>query len=241
MTPSVAVQAAFLVGSNLAFVWPAVIALRDRMYYEGVVFFLMGLVSGLYHVPDTIPDTHFLLDTRVWRYLDFFLAFALITRATLMVLFSTGFESTSEQVYRNLHVKMCSHVVLDTLALALVLQDVATELFVMILTVICLLFVVAVYWYDHQALDLDVKDLLVGWAFITLGAIMYFMCGSGGCYWWAHSFWHMAVAVGLALLVESRNHGWNLLNVLCCGRYCSPNRKLAARNTGTHTPANSVC
>jgi hypothetical protein len=117
---------------------------------------------------------------------------------------------------------MSCHVVFDTLALALVLQDIATTLFVLILAVICIVVIGVVYYFDRTALQLDIADVAVGQLLIVGGALFYFTCGSGECYWWAHSLWHTSVALGLALLVEGRNPFWNMVNFLTCGRCCIP-------------------
>jgi hypothetical protein len=228
MAVSIALQAAFLVSSNIVFLWPAIVAWRDQMYYESVVFALMVIISCLYHVPDTISDVHLVLDTRVWRTLDFFLAFALVTRATLMIVFPTGTETDDRRCMRNLHIKMCCHVVCDTLTLALVLQDIVPELFIMILAGTGLVCTIIAYLLDRLALDIDLSDLLVAWFFIIVAVVLKFSCSGGTCYWYVHSLWHILVAIGLALLVEVLNHSWNLLNKISCGAWCKPR---AARQT----------
>ena len=204
-----------LVGSNAAFILPSVVAFRDTMYYEALVFFTMFVVSSLYHVLDSGYHVNLGLKYSVYAKLDFYCAFSLISRTTLMVVFNTGTSATVTERSVNTQIKMVSNFFLDTIALALVLEDVETPIFVGILAGLCMCFVAASYY--RTKLYLDLYDLVLGWVFIGIGCVCFFMCGDCVNYWIFHSVWHTLVAIGIFLMVESKNKAWNLID--CIGRY----------------------
>jgi hypothetical protein len=153
--------------------------------------------------------------------MDFFLAFSLIFQAVLATVFPTGSETSETKLLKYLHAKMCCSACFDIITLALVLQDVATPLFVLILAVICMLLIVIVYFVDKEALFLDIPDMCVSWAFVIVGAAFFFVGGYTE-YWVVHSLWHICIFVGLALLIEAHNHAWNIINCVTCGKFCKP-------------------
>lgn len=212
--PSTAVKAVFLIGSNAVFLWPAVVAFRDSMFYESLVFFMMCVVSSLYHVLDVGYKVNLGLKYSVYKKLDFFFAFSLISRTTLMVVFNTGSSSTADEKARNLQIKQLANLFLDTIALALVLEDVETLYFVGVLSVFCVVFIIGALVFYRETLSLDVSDLIVGWVFIGLGSMCFFLCGDCPQYWIAHSVWHACVAIGIFLMVESKNKAWSLLSYI---------------------------
>jgi predicted RNA-binding Zn-ribbon protein involved in translation (DUF1610 family) len=214
MVVSVAVQALFLIGSNVAFLLPAVVAARDNLWYECAMFAFVCIVSSVYHVVDTIPGAHFLLAYGVWQKLDFFLAFSLVCNVTLMVCFHTGSEANPAVVQRNLHIKDVARLATTTATLAMVLQDVETPWMVSVLAALSAVAIIVAMAAFNAYKNLDLADMCIAWLFITIGAVCYGTCGSGACYWLAHSTWHTCMAIGMFLMIESRNRKWTCINCL---------------------------
>lgn len=218
MVVSIILRAIMLIGSNLLFLLPSIVAWRDTMFYEAAVYFGMFAISSLYHVVDVFANVHMGLSYGVWQKLDFYFAFCMISRTTFMVIFNTGTScATPEEKIRNLQIKQVANVFLDTVCLALVLQNVETPLFVLLLAVLCIVAsVVAACMYPAN-IKLDFTDLILGWVFIACGVVFYVTCGSCAQYWFFHSVWHGLVSIGVFLQIESRNKAWTCLD--CMGRY----------------------
>ena len=212
----------WLVVSNVAFLLPAVVAAKDKSYREAVIFVRMAFVSGIYHIVDSFDHVHILFDYNVWQMLDFYCAFTLIPTACAMIVFPTTTYTPGTKVYRNITIKGCILVAAETTALALVLEDIATSWLVLVMAICCLVFIIGMLFIDRTALQMDYLDFGTSWFFILGGASLYFSCGSGSCYPAAHSLWHISMAAGLALLVESQDRMWNILNAVTCGKYCKP-------------------
>ena len=92
----IAIQALFLIGSNIAFLLPSYKAYTREMLFEGTVFFIMALISALYHIVDTIPNVHIIFDYETFQFDDFYLAFNLFPIATLMIMFNTQKDEPQE-------------------------------------------------------------------------------------------------------------------------------------------------
>ena len=228
---STAVEAVFLVGSNLAFLVPFIAALRAGLYPEAVAFMRMLVVSALYHVVDTISGVDLGLDYGVWQRLDFFNAFIMILLATFVVVLPTDQGQEPARRNRNHVIKSCVYYGAETIALALVLQDASTPFVVLALALVGLLMVIFVYVFDREALQMDFYDLVASQVLIMLGIVAYASCGSGGCYYALHSIWHILVSLGLFLVIESRDSEWNALNKLTCGMCCKPAQDLEPQSS----------
>lgn len=202
-------QAIFLMGSNIAFLLPSVLAYRRAMVYEGTVYLLMCIVSTFYHYVDT---GHQLLGYKTWQILDFYNAFMMISRTGLMVFYNTSDDESEDAFKRNTMIKQVCHVVVDNLGLLLVLENVSTAILVTILAgVVALMIVIAIVWFRDNLEHIDVWDLGFGTFLLFAGTMCYTLGGSGDQYWWVHSLWHILAALGVALMVEALNRQWSLL------------------------------
>lgn len=207
----------FLVLSNVAFLLPATLAFRMRLWYEASVFVLMMIVSGWYHILDTSGGATWIISYRTAQLLDFYMAFALITRTALMVMYNESrTEFDPNRLHRNTQLKLLVHPLADLVALALVLEDVPTDYVILVLSGLVLVFlIIAAGFYRHNFVDVDWLDLLVGAIVITAASICYFIVPNGRNYWIAHSWWHIGAALGTALMVEALNRDWTCLTCLC--------------------------
>ena len=199
-----------LVFSNLFFLLPAGLAYRKSLPYEGTVYLMMTIVSGWYHVEDT-TDIRSPIGYRTAQTLDFFMAFSMITRTALMVLFNASkTEPDLEIQRRNINIKLVAQTILDLLALALVLENVSTKFLVMLLAIAVLVVVLAaVVWWRDTFGEIDIPDLVAGAGLMALASLCYFLVPDGA-YWIVHSLWHILSAFGISLMVEAVDKQWSL-------------------------------
>lgn len=217
---SIALRAVLLIGSNSFFLLPSIKAYRREMLYEGTIFLLMSLISALYHIADTIPNTHVIFDYYVLQFNDFYFAFNLIPVATLMIMFSTDKDETHINRIRNFKIKSVMWVILNLLAETLVRQGV--DIYQMVLSLGGLSFLAGVisivFW--RESITIDIPDFVAMWIFLIAGILCFFLCGSCNEYWVWHSLWHMFVAIGMYFGIETGNKAWNIINFLTCGKFC---------------------
>lgn len=215
---SITTKLIFLVCSNIAFALPSYTALKCGMVDEGIIFMLMGIVSGIYHIGDTDSSIKVIFATSTWRLMDFAMSFSLISRTMLMIMFSTGYDQDSDVWRRNVYIKYIANNILYTVTTLLVIEDVKTEWMVFILTLVCLVIVSCAMIFWRNSIMLDCYDFIVGWVFITIGSFCYFF-GSDYQYWIVHSIWHVSAAIGIFFMVESKNTTWNVIRFITCGKY----------------------
>lgn len=215
----------FLILSNLAFLFPACLAYRMHLVYECTIYTLMCVVSGFYHIEDTTQSVRW-LHYRTAQTLDFYMAFSMITRTALMVIYNTS--RTATDVYtqqRNTHVKLVAQAVMDLVALILVLEDVKTPVVVMSLSigVLFMLAICAMRWRDNFV-DIDLYDLFTGAIVLVIASVCYFVVPDN-YYWAVHSIWHIGAAIGCAFMIEALNQNWCFILwvgyfIQCCFRVC---------------------
>jgi len=228
---STGVKATFLVGSNAAFLLPAITAFRRGMLLEGTIYLMMGVVSSIYHIVDTIPGTKIIFDYHTWQNDDFYLAFYLIPVATMMLMFSTGYDESEAVWKRNMKIKPVVLFLLGLVAITLVMEGVKTQTMVLMLSILSLVVSVISITFWRESIRIDVIDFIFMWIFITLGALCFFFCGGCANYWIWHSIWHICAAIGIFFAVETENTTWNIIKFITCGKYC---------NSGLLPPNNSM-
>lgn len=219
---STGIKATFLVGSNAAFLLPAITAFRHGMLLEGTIYLTMGVISSIYHIVDTIPGTKIIFDYHTWQNDDFYLAFNLIPVATMMLMFSTGYDESDIVWKRNMKIKPMILFLLGLIAVTLVMEGASTPIMVFILSILslCVSTVAFIFW--RSSIHVDFVDFVFMWVFIILGALCFFFCGSCSNYWIWHSIWHICAAIGIFFAVETENTTWNIINFITCGRFCKP-------------------
>ena len=203
-------QALFLILSNVAFLLPSGLAYYHKMFYEGTIYLLMCVVSALYHVVDTGLATF--LHYRTWQMLDFYSAFMMITRTTMMVVYNTS-DSEDDPVHfkRNMSIKQVVTVCLDMIGLLMILENIDTKIMVGVLSGLCFIMItIAVIFFRDVLRHIDLTDLVCGSLVIAIASIFFFVVPEGH-YWLVHSLWHIFVALGVALMVEALNKQWSLV------------------------------
>lgn len=217
---STGVKATFLVGSNAAFLLPAITAFRHGMLLEGTIYLMMGIVSSIYHIVDTIPGTKIIFDYHTWQNDDFYLAFYLIPVATMMLMFSTGYDESEAVWKRNMKIKPIVLFLLGLVAITFVMEGDSTPTMVLVLSILSLIIstIAIIFW--RESIRIDFIDFAFMWGFIILGALCFFLCGGCSNYWIWHSIWHICAAIGIFFAVETENTTWNIINFITCGKYC---------------------
>jgi hypothetical protein len=219
---SIATKTVFLVGSNAAFLLPAIRAYKRGMFVEGTMYLTMGLVSAIYHICDTIPNIKkIIFDYRTWQFDDFYLSFNLIPVAALMIMFSTDKSQPEEVRIRNLNIKSVAWFITGVISVTLVKQGLNTPSMVFILGCVAAVIgaISMIFW--RSSINLDVIDFVAMWVFIICGALCFFFCGNCSNYWIWHSNWHICAAIGIFFGIETENTTWNIIKCLTCGKYCN--------------------
>lgn len=218
---SIALQAVFLVGSNIFFLLPSLKAYGREMLFEGTVFLVMGIVSAIYHIVDTIPNVNIIFSYSTLQFDDFYLAFNLIPVATLMIMFSTDKDEPHESRVRNFKIKSVLWMILGVVSVTLVKQNVNIYQMVFALGGLCLIVGAISFIFWRNSIYLDIADFIAMWIFIISGAFCFFFDEDD--YWILHSCWHVCAAIGMFFGVESESghKAWNIINFLTCKRFCN--------------------
>lgn len=224
---NIAQETAFLIVSNLPFMFPAVVAWCMRMYPESLVYGFMTIISSVYHYLDQtgtrcLVSKHICLSTL--HFLDFVYAYSMIGLTTSIWLHSSSVSMSPEQMYKNrLYRNMVA--TFTTLFLLLTIKD-DVDMPIMIGTLCGGLLVYGLVMIFYIKIDMT----SINWWYAPFVLVIY------GCsfacfflqehnYWVIHSIWHICIAIGMGLTLMMRlsNFRWT------CLRLSSANVELAVR------------
>lgn len=182
----------FTVLSNLALLIPAITAARHRRVFRSFVFFLETFVSSAYHIGDYTG--HCLFSFKTLHHLDFWFA-QMIMILNLLYLFDF-----------NRYWYWLEWILIFIGGFVLVILQITLpgELYVQAIVSGVIFLAIIIYWivyactvgkghlppYDWSALALAIA-LLAGSTILYSAQLIW---PSG--YWLAHSFWHIAAALG---------------------------------------------
>lgn len=199
MPVAAAVRAVLLAVTSTAFFAPAYAALCKRLYPEACRYATLAVVSAFYHVADTIDGVNLGFTYAVWNKLDHYLAFTVIACTTLVLIDSV---SNTDPVSKLGRVKPCVQFGFDILAVVFVMEGVHTVPTVVVISVLCVAVFCASVLRNPQRPE---RTTLVcsGVAVLctTAGALCFFLCDTGNCYYLVHSLWHLLAAAAAWFVV----------------------------------------
>ena len=210
-----------LIASNIFFILPAYLAIKNKLYYEGVLYGAMCIISSLYHVVDSqdtclIPSRQIMCFATM-SFLDFYYSFNIIFSTVFLVLNPAELSPTSAILACNRHIKNVANLLFSIIALALKLEGVDQNIMIIILSGMCLMYSIMSLIFMRAALllrRLDYWDLVFG-VLVTIIAGIFFYIDEID-YALFHSLWHILMAIALCFYLESRLFRWNIFWLLTC-------------------------
>lgn len=204
---SLVVKTLLLSGSNLAFMAPAILAARVCLYYESVIFTLLTVISGIYHITDTVPSIdHIIFSRHAWQMLDFHFSFALITKIIVMILFNTNYEESDlVESYKKLIIKIMINVITDSLTVLLVIDGINTLTTILILLACCFICILIASIFIKPTIIFGIAEATCAIILQVIGICCYIICGSCEYYWIIHTIWHICIAFSMLFIMESKS------------------------------------
>jgi hypothetical protein len=225
--------------TNVFFLLPAIVAWKAQYWYEGTVYFMIAFISAMAHY--TMWGTCYMEKRfcyRTFSNLDYIYSYAIIAVTTSMVLFDTSRYADASMIAWNRAVKQVVNTLLFMVVEFLVIDDVSMPYTITIVSGCCVVLLGAVILCRPQLLRIDMRDFVAGITLITLSLICKAVGETEGRYAVFHSLWHVFVAIGIALMVETRHYEWNVLSWMTCGYLKTPGRTTSA--SSMNAPASTM-
>ncbi|XP_036147030.1 post-GPI attachment to proteins factor 6 isoform X3 [Monomorium pharaonis] len=192
------VSAILLVISNIFFIPAICIAVKQRLYAEGLVYLVTMLFSSLYHACDQSNGQFCITKYEILQYSDFFssiLAFwvTLIAMAELPVAFVPLCHMTGVFV-------ITFSVQIDRMCLINILIPLSLGIIVPILLQI---FAHIYRTFQSRKCKTPSRKILLGLLFAIVGLLLYSFIETEKNYQYVHSVWHIIMAISLIFLLPS--------------------------------------
>ncbi|CAB0031652.1 unnamed protein product [Trichogramma brassicae] len=203
-TSDVLARLLLLTLSNLAFVGAIYVAVRRAYYTEALAYTAVLVFSTFYHACEGGDRNHSycLMDIDTLQFCDFFNALLSIWM-TLIAMASMGSRLTS----------FCH--ILGVIVLAVGAEKDRTALWVFMLPAVTGCLIVLASWgykcrqkgsLQYPARRYRIVYLPLGLGVVFLGLVCYAFFQTNSTYFWVHSLWHVAVALGVVLLLPKREY-----------------------------------
>lgn len=214
---NIARETAFLIVSNLPFIFPAVVSWCMRMYPEALVYGFMTIISSVYHYLDQtrtrcLISNHICLSTL--HFLDFVYAYSMISLTTSIWLHYSSASMSLDQMYKNRLYRNMVATVTTLFLLFTIKDDVDFSIIIGLLCGGLLVYCLVMIFY----IKIDMKA--INWRYAPFVLVLY------GCgftcfflqehkYWVIHSIWHICIAIGMGLTLMMRltNFRWSCLKL----------------------------
>jgi len=240
----VAIHIACLVFTNLFFALPAATCFKKGLWYEASIYLAITIVSGVYHFVDRgsvqLPKWDYSFSWMGHDYarfetfyiLDHYLSHVIIITTVFLLIHSTGPEVPDHRKNINRAIKTVTSTLLGLLILGFVIEKVNTEFLALYIVVFCILYMLGALFIFKVDLEISAFDFGLGMLFLAIAVSMFVIGGFYPFHYWIfHSFWHVFMAISLALFAESKKDTLDIPKYLTCGMASMPNTTYMMINT----------